>query len=116
MLSGIIGGGSGAGDLGFGSLRSATGMAMGAAGFAVGVATSAPAQTVAGKASSVAGALAKSFREINSEGRSAPPDSFGGGSQTKGGQSASTPLSNAMGLNNKFAAPADPKKETESSR
>jgi type IV secretion system protein VirB6/type IV secretion system protein TrbL len=104
LLSNMVGGGSGVSSLGLGAIMGVAGLgagaAMGAAAAAGAVGGLAPNQ------SSVREAITNSMRGM-SESSSAPPASSIN-SPTEG-QSAGTPLSNAMGLDNKNAAPADPK-------
>jgi P-type conjugative transfer protein TrbL len=101
LLSNMVGGGSGVSSLGLGTI-------MGAAGIAAGIGMGAAAAGGAATNSSVANAILNAYRGAQSEGNSTPPASFGS-SQAGGGQPASTPLANAMGIDNKNAVPADPK-------
>jgi len=104
LLSNMVGGGSGVSSLGLGAIMGVAGLGAGAA--MMGASAAGAVGGLAPNQSSVREAITNSMRGM-SESSSAPPASSIN-SPTEG-QSAGTPLSNAMGLDNKNAAPADPK-------
>jgi len=109
LLSNMIGGGSGVSSLGLGAIMGVAGLGAGAAmmGAAAAGAVGGLGRNQAERSSSVVEAITNSMRGM-SESSSVPPSSPIN-SPAEGGQSAVAPLSKAMGLDNKYSVPADPK-------